>query len=125
MNPDHRGTKAAAHYVLELEPGASTSLRLRLRRERLAGTPFGDALRPRSSPTRIAEADAFYAAGRRGALGPAALPSPARPTPACVWSKQFYYYAVRDWQLGDPGQPEPPAGRGAQRATGPTSSTGT
>ena len=25
-----------------------------------------------------------------------------------LWSKQFYYYVVRDWLNGDPGQPAPP-----------------
>ena len=28
-----------------------------------------------------------------------------------LWSKQFYYYVVRDWLNGDPGQPAPPESR--------------
>lgn len=28
-----------------------------------------------------------------------------------LWSKQFYYYVVRDWLEGDPTQPDPPEGR--------------
>jgi hypothetical protein len=114
VNPERRGTKAAAHYVLELAPGGTASLRLRLRREELDGAPFGDGF-DRVFAERIEEADAFYATGRRGALGPPALDVARQAYAGLIWSKQFYYFAVRDWQLGDPGQPEPPAGRTRNR----------
>jgi hypothetical protein len=32
-----------------------------------------------------------------------------------LWTKQFYYYAVREWLEGDPGSPAPPAGRKSGR----------
>ena len=32
-----------------------------------------------------------------------------------LWSKQFYYYVVRDWLRGDPLQPPPPESRNAGR----------
>jgi hypothetical protein len=94
-----RGTKAAAHYVLELEPGASETLRLRLRQEGLEGDAFDQVF-----AERIAEADEFYAAGRRGELDPEALTVARQAYAGLIWSKQFYYYAVRDWQRDDPGR---------------------
>ena len=42
VNPDHVGTKAAAHYVLTLAPGESRTVDLRLTEAGL-DAPFGDA----------------------------------------------------------------------------------
>jgi hypothetical protein len=35
-----------------------------------------------------------------------------------VWSKQFYYYSVKEWREGDPGHPTPPALRKSIRNVG-------
>ena len=108
VNPDRRGTKAAAHYVLELPGGESAIIRVRLRRdEGSAYLSFGREF-DRVFAARIAEADSFYATGRRGAVDPDARAVIRQADAGLIWSKQFYYYAVRDWLHGDPAQPSPP-----------------
>ena len=59
VNPDDVGTKAAAHYLFQIAPGATETVLLRLESERNA-SPFTDA--EQIFADRIAEADAFYAA---------------------------------------------------------------
>ncbi|MFG0318689.1 MAG: glucosidase, partial [Planctomycetota bacterium JB042] len=109
-----RGTKAAAWHRLELDPGETATVDLRLFSEDEAppvrfGRPFEETL-----ARRAAEADAFYEPlhdgldedgrriGRQAAAG-------------LLWTKQFYHYDVRQWQVGDPAQPAPPPGRRAIR----------
>ncbi|MGH7133716.1 MAG: MGH1-like glycoside hydrolase domain-containing protein [Phycisphaerales bacterium] len=106
VNPAAVGTKAAAHYKLDLQAGESVTLRLRL-------APQGAALPPFDSvfTSRIAEADAFF-----HATAPKSMPDGRRAIArqayaGLMWSKQFYYYVVADWLKGDPGQPPPPPKR--------------
>lgn len=111
VNPDQRGTKAALHYQVTVEPGASTEIRLRLSRDgKAVGADFDDVLSGRS-----AEADVFYAS---------ALPTSATGEEAMIarqalsgmlWSKQFYHYDVERWLDGDPTGTEPPASRTTAR----------
>ena len=111
VNPERSGTKAAAHYVLELAPGGSDTIRLRLRREdEPVEVPFDGVF-----AERIVEADAFYEARARGALTVDERAVARQAYAGLVWSKQFYYYALRDWQQGDAGQPAPPEGRTRNR----------
>jgi hypothetical protein len=109
VNPDLRGTKAAAVYKVELVPGESASLRLRLRPADHTGAAFGDDF-DATFGERIAEADQFYQA-----LAPN-VPDAERlvfrqANAGLIWTQQFYYYHVRDWVSGDPAQPAPPAHR--------------
>ena len=114
VNPERRGTKAAAHHVLELAPGEAAVLRLRLRPDGEAGGETGGeafgAGFEQVFAERIVEADAFYAAGPLRALEGEAAAVARQAYAGLVWSKQFYYYAVRDWQRGDPGRPAAPPG---------------
>src|SRR5205823_2902312 len=57
VNPLHAGTKAAAQYKLQLQPGETRSVVLRLSAE-LPVEPFADA--EQVLALRHAEADAFY-----------------------------------------------------------------
>ena len=101
VSPERSGTKAAAHHLLELAPGESAVLRLRLRPEDEAGAgAFGDGFE-QVFADRIAEADAFYAAGALRTLEGEVAAVARQAYAGLVWSKQFYYYAVRDWQQGD------------------------
>ena len=107
VNPAGTGTKAAAHYALEIAPGASERIGLRLSR-RPAG-PEGSA--DEIFADRVAEADAFYQA-----FGPADMPDDARRVQrqafaGLLWSKQFYHYNVATWLEGDPAGPTPPESR--------------
>ena len=119
VNPAQTGTKAAAHYILNLAPGESRSLRLRLvvaaeLAEGLAGAPrlTGAATKFNAIFARaIEEADAFYSARVPAGVGEAARAVIRQGYAGLLWSKQFYHYIVDDWLKGDPCQPEPPRSR--------------
>jgi hypothetical protein len=105
------GTKAAAHYVLDVPAGRSVSVDLRLTADgETTPDPFGTAF-DHIFATRREEADAFYA----GIIPGTATPEERRVTrqayAGLLWSKQFYYYVVDEWLDGDPAQPPAPAGR--------------
>ena len=101
VNPERRGTKAAAHFVVELPAGGSSQVRLRLTAEaERPAEPFGDF--EAVFAARIAEADEFY-----GARIPLRLTDEERRVArqayaGLLWSKQFYHYIAKDWLEGDP-----------------------
>jgi len=111
VNPAEVGTKAAFHYRLSIAGGGQTVVRLRLRPEREINVkPFGPAF-DRIFRERQDEADTFFQARSRGVP-----PGPERDAirqayAGLLWSKQFYYYVVKDWVDGDPAQPAPPTSR--------------
>ena len=107
------GTKAAAHVRLELAPGGSAVLRLRLRP--LASTEPAFADFDEVFARRLREADAFYAALQHGIADADARLVQRQALAGLIWSKQFYYFDVRRWLHGDPTQPPPPASRLAGR----------
>src|SRR5262249_54292649 len=115
VNPQERGTKVAAWYLLRLPAGGSAEIRLRLTSEPDArDSPFGPEF-DATFAERIREADAFY----ERLLGPAMTADEklvARQASAgLLWSKQYYHYVVGDWLQGDPDQPQPPAARASGR----------
>ena len=66
----------------------------------------------RSSPRRIAEADAFYAELQRGITDADERHVQRQALAGMIWSKQFYHLSVHKWLHGDPAQPA--AARSAQ-----------
>jgi hypothetical protein len=114
VNPGLFGTKAAAHYRLELPPGAEAVVRLRLCREAEATADAFDGF-DEVFARRVSEADRFY----RRRIPKAIEGEPRRLArlayAGLIWSKQFYHYAVGPWLEGDPGQPPPPPGHRAGR----------
>ena len=106
------GTKTAAHYAVELAPGASVSLRLRL-----SDLDFSAANRTafdgfdKLFAQRQREADEFYGTVIPQDLSPDAQNVMRQSFAGLMWSKQFYHYVVLQWLQGDPGQPTPPAER--------------
>jgi hypothetical protein len=113
VNPERVGTKAALWYRLEVEPGQSAEIRLRLStKPRKLGKSWEAALADRAR-----EADAFYAS-----LAPRATADEAlvmrQAFAGMLWGKQFYNYDVERWLRGDPGQPPPPASRWEGRNAG-------
>jgi hypothetical protein len=94
VNPAQEGTKAAAHYVLEVPGGGSQTVRLRLR-----AAPTNDAFSGFEElfESRIAEADEFY-----HRIAPKALSEDERRVhrqalAGMVWSKQYYYFDLERW----------------------------
>jgi hypothetical protein len=111
VNPELAGTKAAAHYVLEVPARDAVTVRLRLFAEHEApARPLGAEFE-RTFADRVDEAEAFY----RHRLPPHASEEDRRISrqayAGLLWTKQFYHYAVKDWLDGDPAQPPPPASR--------------
>ncbi|WP_117208525.1 MGH1-like glycoside hydrolase domain-containing protein [Allorhizocola rhizosphaerae] len=105
VNPDLVGTKAALHYALDVAPGETRRIRLRLT-QGLPGGDFDDVMR-----VRKAEADEYFAA----LMPPGTTQDEAAVTRAAVaglmWGKQFYHFDVNRWLDGDPASPPPPESR--------------
>ena len=119
VHPALTGTKAAVVYEMELAAGESRSFNFRLVAEgemqsddpsEMLGEKF-DAI----FESRIGETNDYYAdvlsqwndesekaIARQGFAG-------------LFWTKQFYYYSVRDWLRGDPNQPKPGHARSVGR----------
>jgi hypothetical protein len=108
VNPALSGTKAALHYVLHVEAGATATIRLRFAPNDVAAPTAdgGDVLR-----LRHAEADAFYATVLGNTLSADEQLVARQALAGMLWSKQFYHYNVARWLDGDPAGPTPPAER--------------
>jgi hypothetical protein len=111
VNPEKTGTKAAALYRLNIPAGASVSVNLRLSMVTEAPpTPFGKAFDDLFTQ-RLAETDAFYDACTPAGLDAEQKRISRQADAGLLWTKQFYYYVVRDWLRGDLAQPAPPKQR--------------
>ncbi len=108
VNPDQRGTKAAAHYKLTIPAAGSARIRVRLS-DRFSETPFAgfDSI----VAQRRHEADEFYAELQSGIADNDARNVQRQAFAGMLWSKQFYYFDVMQWLNGDPAQPPPPPER--------------
>src|SRR5258705_4632572 len=94
VNPAKVGTKAAAHYVLDVPGGGSKTVRLRLSAGRMdkAFDVFEETFK-----SRVADADEFY-----DRISPASLNEDQRRVhrqalAGMLWSKQYYYFDVDRW----------------------------
>jgi hypothetical protein len=112
VNPARQGTKACVRYRLDLAPGGSSSLRLRLyaedemQGEASFGEFFDSLVRERHR-----EAELFYERRIPSELDAGARNIARQAYAGLLWSKQFYHYIVKDWRDGDPSQPPPPVER--------------
>jgi hypothetical protein len=109
VNPQQYGTKAAVVYRCELAAGQSATLRLRLRAADQTSPAFADDF-DQLFAQRQAEADEFYHL-RTQHMDEIDKGIYRQASAGLIWSQQFYYYHVRDWVVGDPSQPAPPAHR--------------
>jgi hypothetical protein len=98
VNPERTGTKAAAHYVLDVGAGESRIIRLRLSdaAPSAAGRSFGRAF-DAELEARRQEADEFYASVIPTSLDADAANVMRQALAGMLWSKQFYYYDVDRW----------------------------
>jgi len=106
VNPANTGTKVAAQYACQIEPGATETVYLRLSAEPPTESPAAGS---GVFTGRQAEADAFYAALPGGSDDARLVQRQALA--GLLWSKQFYKYDVRIWLEGDPAEPPPPEAR--------------
>ncbi len=105
VNPEHVGTKAAAHFALNIPGGESASLRLRLTDvapDRFAranpvvpDTPFQsfDSLLAK----RLEEADEFYDSITPSTLSLDERSVMRQAVSGMFWSKQYYYFDLDRW----------------------------
>ncbi len=110
VNPEHSGTKAAAHYKLTVGAGETVVARLRLTNSDLKGKSAFDGF-GRTFALRQREADEFYATVIPQVLSPDAQNVMRQGFAGMLWSKQFYHYVIKDWLQGDAGNPPPPQER--------------
>ncbi len=118
VNPAREGTKLAAWYQIEVEPGASVELRLRLARaddEADAALDLGAGFE-RVLADREREADEFHAALRPEGVSDDEAAVMRQAFAGMIWSQQFYHYDVTRWLDGDPGQPAPAERRSGRNA---------
>ncbi|HEX4342383.1 MAG TPA: glucosidase, partial [Verrucomicrobiae bacterium] len=108
VNPERNGTKAGLLYKLTVPAGGSVSVRLRLSKAS-NGKAFADF--EAIFKQRIQEADGFYGELQSDIEGADERNVQRQAFAGMMWSKQFFYYDVREWLKGDPAQPPPPAER--------------
>jgi hypothetical protein len=118
LSAEPRGTKAAAHYQLDVAVGQSVSLRLRLTNLDFssAGKSAFDGF-DRLFALRQREADEFYSTIIPTDLSGDAKNVMRQGFAGMLWSKQFYHYVVKSWLEGDSGNPTPPRERLSGRNT--------
>jgi hypothetical protein len=98
VNPAKQGTKVAAHYLLNLGAGQSTTLRLRLTK----GSPgttveaFGNGF-DQMFADRIREADAFYQSVTPPSLSADQAHVMRQALAGMLWSKQFFFFDGDNW----------------------------
>ncbi|HTP67800.1 MAG TPA: glucosidase [Dongiaceae bacterium] len=95
VNPDKRGTKAAAHYILEVPANGSRTVRLRLTTQTSIQQPF--AKFDSTVSERLADADEFY-----NKITPHSFTEDERRVhrqalAGMLWTKQYYYFDVDRW----------------------------
>jgi hypothetical protein len=105
VDPQRRGTKAAAHYRLKIGSGHTAALRLRLSRQapadtrqetRAAAFPFGQAFDD-TFAARLREADEFYQSVTPPSVSPDAASVMRQAIAGMLWSKQYYYFDADAW----------------------------
>lgn len=105
VNPECKGTKAAAHYCRTINAGDCAVVRLRLTSDAPPATAKGDVVS--TAPfgnnfdeiftARRKEADEFYAALTPRALSADEANVMRQALAGMLWSKQFYHYDVDKW----------------------------
>jgi hypothetical protein len=94
VNPSKAGTKAAAHYRLEVPTGGSKVVRLRLSAKPLA-YPF-DTFNE-TFAARLADADEFYDRITPHSLSEDERRVHRQALAGMLWSKQYYYFDLDKW----------------------------
>jgi len=94
VNPAKTGTKAAAHYVLDVPAGGSKVVRLRLSAKPVANAfaKFDEIF-----ASRLADANEFYNRITPKNLSEDACRIHRQALAGMLWSKQFYYFDLDKW----------------------------
>ena len=106
-NPELRGSKAAAHFLLEVGADQNATVSLIWGDDRSRDPSQVDQI----CGERRAAADRFYRGVCAGSTDPDDLLIQRQAFAGLIWTQQFYEYDVARWLGGDPGQPAPPPER--------------
>lgn len=110
VNPTQAGTKASAHYQLNIAARESATIRARLTNAGagscVAGSEFDQVFADRQR-----EADEFYSTVIPSHLSPDARNVMRQSFAGLLWSKQFYHFIISEWLQGDPAGPPAPEER--------------
>ncbi|HEX4960055.1 MAG TPA: glucosidase [Thermoanaerobaculia bacterium] len=118
VNPAGTGTKSAMVYRLEVPAGGEAVVRLRMSlAEETPAELFGPGF-DATIAERIREADEHFARFIPPGATEDGLRVARQAAAGLVWSRQYYFYVVKDWLEGDPSQPPPPASRLGGRNAG-------
>jgi Glycosyl hydrolase family 63 C-terminal domain len=94
VNPAKTGTKAAAHYSIEVAAGGNQTIRLRLSAGGMKNPFAGYAA---TFTNRIAEADEFYDRIAPNSLNEDERRVHRQALAGMLWSKQYYYFDLERW----------------------------
>ena len=98
VNPEQTGTKASAHYVVNVGAGESAVIKLRLSGASEAGTgnpfekPFDDIFQ-----ARLGEADEFYKSVIPASCSDDEANVMRQALAGMLWTKQYYYFDADQW----------------------------
>jgi hypothetical protein len=97
VNPEQTGTKAAAHYQLSVDAGATETIQLRLCD--LAPSAIGDPFKGFAEVmrTRQGEADAFYKSITPESASEDEARVMRQALAGMLWSKQYFFFDVDMW----------------------------
>ena len=114
VNPSKTGTKAAAHYRIEVPARGSKVLRLRL-----SAKPPADAFSTfdQTFAARLADADEFYDRITPHSLSEDEHRVHRQALAGMLWSKQFYYFDLDRWLVEHESHPLTGSGTGRSRNT--------
>ncbi len=112
INPQQTGTKAAAHYQFNIEPGKTATIRLRLsdRSPAAMAEPFGDQF-DQIAQSRRQEADEFYRdVTPKGVTEDEGLVM-RQALAGMLWTKQFFFFDLDKWLTEHGDDPMKPRAR--------------
>jgi len=112
VNPSLEGTKAGIHLSDKVPAQGSISYTFRLSR---SPGLLDEAQTASTFSARIDEADDFYEQHRQGVSDKESISIQRQAFAGLLWSKQFYYFDLRQWIDGDPTYPHPPPERSKGR----------
>lgn len=105
VNPASDGTKAAFHYHCTIPGKSSKVIHLRLVSEKSARENVKPVSVSSIIEIRKKEADLYYQSVHGKKFSEQEKLVLRQADAGLLWSKQFYFYSVKDWQEGDPMQP--------------------
>jgi hypothetical protein len=111
VNPAQEGTKAAAHFKLSIPPGETMTVRCRLHAEGEDNGVEGLDGFDETVAERLAEANQFYNLVIPDNLSRDEEMICRQGYAGLLWTKQFFYYVIKDWLQGDKDGPPPPQER--------------